>query len=957
MKNDLDVMEPSPDLENINCSNSGIILKFKEVLLSSFTNHFSFESFQEFINSSWTILTKEEKKELHEFILEHLESCISNNKESKQKILFLNKTIILVAKHDYPHAWPDFIEAIISMSKLSSSHQINTLQILSLLGDYFTNPEIIPYQTANDISMFLFLSKQASVITSFFTEIHFSFKEKSIIHEFLSTYKSILPIFKQDLLTYDFLDFIFDEIFNVSDFFCDIMDILYTISKNHLHINILSSYLSSIQERIFLIFSEKFSSNNFDAFDPLIELYSRVIPVFIEENYKFFNSISFECDEDSQNFQEMLWLLKILKKCSFSIFDEIIRCFVFILQQWQKEFQKLSSGKNLIINELRNILLLRMPLPSEISMNKEEFILYPLMKNLAILIYQIDPKGMVNFLDEKRKIFLSLNMNQIESLYSLIGLYSSFQNNFRLSIEEKNLFFTSFGTIWQIHGKKFLDKCILYINYQFSDLLISNSFLLKSFIFYLTDLMSNEEILSYAIQTFEHIIEVCNEEDLKKLNDVWKSLLQKFCNLIPNLNSKDSSSLFKCFNLMFNKIIPQSYELEMNVYTFFTDKFIQFMQSFNENNSAFTKETFDSLTFMLQQQLNLCQYIFKYYQDGFPQILLLLLRLYKIFITESTIINIKELISSILRIFIDNCQDFNFIYDNILPLLFNEFIPIYKDIIKYSYNSQFLSIFSSLFHKIQISETLLHKILNDVFLPTALSLKIPTLQPNTQLKINDDYDIHLGNVIFEMTRFVDSLIQFNHNSFYQLSQQEHHEIFIVMSYCCSFSNPEIHTKVFSMIYSILCHVGNNFYKNHGIETTIFFLQTSFNYLFAPSFDEIVKILEKLINTDEVQYDLEFLLEPIKKMSNLNDNDTYSFLTDLVSHIGKFEDFKNILRSMIIKTNHSPIWSPYLFRSELEKFYQNKGKKDQIFEIEKTKNPNYLKESSIIVRELFLEKFY
>ncbi|CAO3632166.1 unnamed protein product [Cunninghamella blakesleeana] len=545
---------------------------------------------ENFIVVRWNTIPLELRIEIRNYIVQLVVDACSKNVNLPEDQSYLNKlNIILVQiiKKDWPKHWPNFISDIIEISKTDLSYCENNMKILQLLSEEIFEYSEDQMSMSNMRRLVYGIIKESKLLLDFCIEIitNNSLPESLIETTLKATSRFITWIPLDEIMDERLIEKIgfwkkrfptlviqcYIEIANLS-----IPDTIYSDQLYSMYQSVLSIASGALPLNLDIISIYDKDNANFQEF---IRFTSLFFTTFLSKKPK----IAFNQQVEYTNVHELL--LNISK-----IDDKEI--WKICLEYWETYVDRLDKTNihvnSEIINELRQIILLKIGPPNEVLVvedddgdvtkeyNKENetSTLFQSTKKVLCSITSLDISATLNLIGTRLSTLMSTNnfsWIEFNKLCWAIGSISSV-----IDLENENRFLETIMQGLTVMVEKtapsdvsyMITSCLVYIGSQYPRFLASHTGILNFILDKLFSYMQEplDDIRDMACESFLKITKDCKDviasqsdhSTLESSSSLTWNLINNIDQYVKPLNKSQICSFYQAIGYLISATPPDS---------------------------------------------------------------------------------------------------------------------------------------------------------------------------------------------------------------------------------------------------------------------------------------------------------------------------------------------------------------------------------------------------------------
>ena len=557
-----------------------------------------------YIKNYWD-LENPHRNEVKEYFLNYLNVLLPTN--NYENITKCNQIIVAIATAEWPIHWPELFPILFNYSTQSQELCLNFLRIISILStdiNQFALESGIKSARAGEMNAAFSenIDNILNIIMPIITNPsnHSSILVKTCLSTFLSISQRMDPstIFTTNILSqiidlYIQSEFIVEAILILGE----VLSLFYIPDE---YFEMLSEIFKVLVLSLNSIFFEDYDFNTIPEY--LSGLLSITIPSFLDQYHDQIENSNY-----SPFLNQMLkWILLLTHVANGETFE---KCVNFWHDICQRVILDLTSRTPSIyqyyisiIPEIRELLILRIVSPFEISKSDDESpklvsyvshgSLYHLMKETLIYITNIDSKEMINYLNHLMTLISEsseFNSNLYNSFSWTVGsmvtaLNEQSDRQFILNLLEFSFSYIQAAT--NDEQKEIISLGTSFFCSQLTRFYIRDDELLQKVILSLFDFLGDENynLKLFTLESFKLIINQCRLQFVKKPNPELKSIAEEIFDFYPMIYPTLPPSGKVQFIELMSKLSRSFQEEELristsNIIISFLDE--EFLNSFN----------------------------------------------------------------------------------------------------------------------------------------------------------------------------------------------------------------------------------------------------------------------------------------------------------------------------------------------------------------------------------------
>jgi len=943
------------------------VVELMKSSLSDNTKHLGLSIFQRFAQKRWLSISIEERNNYKCFLLQILENMVIN-KAADFLITKTDEIIVEILKYEWPSEWPTFVNDLLVQGQ-NPVFAENCLHIIKIIIQDMTDFSENSLTSVRAAEMLDSFTSEIPNVFSFIESVFNDNYPPNVIIAGFSAVKALFMVAPVDgLLQSNLFSHIFNNYIQIYEYTPHVFSILNELSQQAM-----SAYgLSAIIGQIFVL-----SVNALTAYFPDDHVMNHNLDesivlslIYTLTNFITMFSSIFEADEFAEPYTMALqWVFSAMIEGSIDLFRMGTDMWLCISRRVFCENIALKIPYFNLYTEafeyLTSIVLCRMECPNEYILsvddsgntqktpaNTENTAAYYIVKELMVYLTNINKSHMISsILETLSNIEIGNTEMNISMLNSLCWAAGSIQGSLN-EAEERGFISRIILFILQILDQQtnemnsaFVAADMMYVCSQYTRFLNSYPELLYSVMEKLIEFVQEpiEALQESALSSLNAITIQCKEQLCKPINNS-NSFLQNVVESVEiiakNLSMDNAVQFYEIVCLMIHGVHG---ETSSNKYSQFLSQPI--VNSIKDSISSFdisSQEICAEMQFCIRCVEKFTIFFGIPFMSQLEELIQPLIRLYDIcsdalnniiqdsYYNPQIVSMLKSLTGQVLTVFAtpiyNSVTTPDFFKSNIIPVVFEHFVPNYFQSNPEVRSPQLLGLVSAI--ALKFKDSILENIeliFNDVYLPSVEMIKddfdeFPAIRPMLLQLIS--------NMISYCTQFIKEIPPTSVESFVEC-----------LKWFCSHPHQIISEKAIraftdlfnSIDMKLQPEVSKAFIEGFGVNLVIFVFELLTDSIHGFAFSQLLDMLRRLLGYGMIQQKVVQIVDLLSTniFPKISPRELYQITSNLIEHSTDYGEFRKLLRNFLINEKKYFPRDPSLFKQEIEEIEKEIREKQKL----------------------------
>ncbi|OHT00249.1 hypothetical protein TRFO_33066 [Tritrichomonas foetus] len=702
------------------------ITHFDKVLMGNYSTGLKYimlTEFKKFVAQKWESLSDEQTTHYRNFIATFI-ADISDTGREPTLLPLANIALINILLYEWPNKWPEFIPNILSLAQMSPNCCKNTMQILAMLVEDFTDFADNTLTTIRQAEMHGSFNEQFTLLLPMIQNALSSGNDELIIQTLKSIYVFLSVIPQEVIFTPEISGIITQNLLPNPKFLIHSISIicaspLSQIMSENSTFNFFHSIINCL--RGIFVSDDMFNIDTKSQTSPKDFIHS-----FITAITKYISPISIMLayPENSEPYEICLWwLYKITEQINIS--EDGLVDFAELIEFWhtlsRALYYDLSANHDIaplfvpLLSNLRRFLLSTMVQSpsngsnyindeglhySKYDIYSQESNIYNSMRESIVFLYHINPEDLVSAIYEKlEQIKSEWNPDAINHFSWAIGAIPGTiteQQEMKVIAEILQTFMAMNQQITNIEQKAVVTSAILHICSQYGQLISKHYELLKIVINKMVEFtqIPIEQVQTAAVQALLHVSRYSTTTLSSKQHNEEQSIIESmFSNiqqLISPLTKENVISMIEFFSYLINSVPNEQLKKEMA--STLANIANSQLQSLCQNVQLLDENWYNSFIFIIDCNRQFVSHLYPTFSKYFVEISPIFLQIYTqastalnnlaAYPSSHQFANLQRIKSAIIKIhteFIDYCGKEKILTEVAVNPILNIFISDYAN--------------------------------------------------------------------------------------------------------------------------------------------------------------------------------------------------------------------------------------------------------------------------------------